>query len=327
MTYVPVPLPEGTESLSHSRRTDFNVCRRLYFYKHELGLKPIDTPPPLRMGAILGTGIELRDPLAAWNAYSELITEAIGDQRQDLVDTLLHEQLVVDAAVRSKLAREDITDNMVPEVVFVGKQAAGFADNGRFDEVAETPSGILIVERKFKTYFSGSWIEELTMDDQLSSYIANAMQTYDVQLKDVYVQYEVIWKPRIRKTQKDSTPEIWRKRSADWYTLKPDDAHTILLPGERVLERNAQQLSDWWDRFERMANQIHMERSIAAEGKLEAWPQHPNSCFRFNRPCEFINLCTAATPEEWQGAAKAGFSTREERAAKRRLLDQVAEVE
>lgn len=329
MTYRKMELPDGMESLSHSRRKDYAVCPRLFFYKYELGLKPIDTPPPLRMGAIIGKAIEDRDAEVAHAEYARMIAEAMDEQRHDLVNMLLDEQAVVTAAARVKLARPEVTADMVPEVEFVGEDVNGFCDNGRFDEIVTdyNDGGILIVERKFKTYFSGSWADELLMDDQITSYVRAAMLKYDVPLEKVHVQFEVLWKPRVRKTKADVTPEVFRKRKADVLVTKEADHHTILLPGTDVLERNAQQLQDWWDRFERMTEDLLRERELAAGGGVEAWPQHPHSCFRFNRHCEFIKLCTAATQDQFAGEMKAEFTTREQRAERKRLLDELADAE
>jgi hypothetical protein len=228
-----------------------------------------------------------------------------------------------------KLARPEVTDGMVPEVPFVGDEANGFVDNGRWDEVVEGyQDGVLIVERKFKTYFSSTWANELLMDDQITSYIRNAILTYGVPLERVYVQFEVMWKPRTRPTKADAgSAEAKRKRYADLLVAKEEDHHTILLPGTEVLRRNGQQLQDWWDRFERMGADILRERELAAGGSVEAWPQHPHSCFRFNRHCEMIKLCTAANQDEFRSAMSAGFTTPSQREAKRRLLDELADVE
>lgn len=327
MAYHPVELPDGTESLSHSRRNDYAVCPRLFFYKHELGLKPIDTPAPLRMGAIISDALEARDRDVAWQMYADLIAEAIKDGRNELVDVLLDEQQVVAAATQEKLKRPEMhLDGMEPEVVFVGGEANGFVDNGRFDEIVEGfRGGVLIIERKFKTYFSQTWAEQLLMDDQVTSYVNAAIEKYDVKLKDVHVQFEVMWKPRVRR-KKDESNEAFRIRKAQTLELKHEDHHTILLPGDEILNRNAQQLQDWWDRFERMGEDIIRERELAnTYGSPEAWPQHPHSCHRFNKHCEFITLCTAVNERQFSGEMKRLFTTREDRAAKRRLLDEVTD--
>ena len=66
-------------SLSHSRRSTFRRCRRLYYLQYVQGLQLKETPAPLRMGSIYSDGLETQDPEVVQREYAELVAEAMHD--------------------------------------------------------------------------------------------------------------------------------------------------------------------------------------------------------------------------------------------------------
>lgn len=283
------------ESASYSRRACFEKCRREFYYKYELGLKPFWDAKPLRMGSAHALACEYLDANKVSEYYAELIERAG-------IDVVLAEELecerdVVLALATRKLADDKLIRSVEPEVEF------GFDDglNGRFDGVLVRDDGsILIIERKLRSFMS-SIRERLEFDEQVTSYVLAATRLYDVPLSMVSVQYEVMFKPRIRQRKGESLREF-TDRQVEWiFNAKESDLYLTVSGNDPVLIRSEHDLRECEGRVRRFLMDLQRERELLESGEV-AFPVSPNSMFSFNARSVYADLIKAGSDGEMMEA-------------------------
>lgn len=282
------------KSLSHSRRSTFRRCRRLYYYQNVMKLELKRTPAPLRMGSIYSDCLELGDPEEANRQYSELIANAMHDSEHYFAEQLLDELAVVRPMSETYLSTVAL-DGIEREVGFVGTEMGGYQDNGFFDGIGESGDKLLLVENKLKGRFGKGEEEALRTDEQLLSYILNACVKYDTTPERVEVRYEVAKKPALRQG-KNETRDTFRTRVTNDILTNPTKYH-IVVGGDR-LGRNQSQLDEWLIGFTRMVDDLNAEEEYMASDRPElAWPLNRDACSQFGG-CPMIGICGAKSTEE-----------------------------
>ena len=302
----------GNASLSHSRRSTFRRCRRLYFLQYVAGLQLKTTPAPLRMGSIYSDGLEAQDPNVVRTEYAELIAEAVHQGDYYFSEQLLDELAVVEPMVETYLSTVSLPA-IEREVSFVGPAYQGYQDNGFFDGIGEPftkGDKLLLVENKLKGRFGRAEEEALKTDEQLLGYILNACIKYDVKPEKVEVRYEVAKKPVLRQG-KNETREVFRARVSTDIRDHPQKYH-VVIGGER-LGRTQSQLDQWMYEFQRMVRDLHQEEHYAAVTDLEplAWPMNRDACHQYG-VCQMIRICGASSPEQVELEIEKNFNVRED---------------
>lgn len=293
-------------SLSHSRRSTFRRCRRLYYLQYVQGLELKETPAPLRMGSIYSDGLETQDPNVVQVEYAELVAEAMHDGNYFFAEQLLDELAVVRPMVETYLDKVSL-GHVEREVAFVGPAYGGFQDNGFFDGIVERDSGILLIENKLKGRFARAEEESLKTDEQLLGYILNACIKYDVKPDQVEVRYEVAKKPGLR-CGKNETRDVFRQRVTNDILTNPDKYH-VVVPGES-LGRTQSQLDQWMHEFERMVSDLHHEDQLLKDSPQHAYPMNRDACHQFG-VCPMIGICGATSVEKAQVEIEKNFNVRE----------------
>lgn len=300
----------GNKSLSHSRRSTFRRCRRLYYLKYEMGLEQKEQPAPLRMGSIYSDGLEHQDPNIVRVQYSDLIAEAIHDGKYHFAEQLTDELYVVEPMVETYLAKIGLPD-IEREVQFTGPAYQGYQDNGFFDGIGEpyTPgASLLLVENKLKGRFGNAEENALATDEQLLGYILNACIKYDVGPEKVAVRYEVAKKPGLRQG-KNETRDVFRARVAADIRGNPEKYH-VVIGGER-LGRTQSQLDQWMHEFQRMVHDLQQEEHYTnhPEQSALAWPMNRDACHQYGT-CEMIGICGAKSDEQAALEIEKNFNVR-----------------
>lgn len=298
------------KSLSHSRRSTFRRCRRLYYLQYVQGLELKETPAPLRMGSIYSDGLETQDPEVVQREYSELVAEAMHESNYYFAEQLLDELAVVKPMVETYLAKVSLPA-IVREVPFVGPAFQEYQDNGFFDGIGEDLGNgkILLVENKLKGRFGRAEEEALQTDEQLLGYILNACIKYDVTPDKVEVRYEVAKKPGLRQG-KTETREAFRSRVSADIRSNPDKYH-VIIGGDR-LGRTQSHLDQWMSEFERMVKDLHQEVHFASSPDLAkyAYPMNRDACHQYG-VCPMIGICGASSIEDVQLEIQKNFNVRE----------------
>lgn len=302
MSHRELPLEDGHESLSHSRRTTFRRCRRLYWYQYEAGIQLKELAAPLRMGGIYSDGLEHADPEVVSAAYNLLIAEALDNGNPYLADTYLDELAVVKPMVQTYISHVMIPDAK-REIEFVGITSFGFQDNGRLDglRVPEPVDVIDIIENKLKARFGRAEIEALPLDDQLTSYFNAVQMMFGVAADAMKGRYEVAKKPGLRQTQKETRPAFRARVTADILS-RPEFYHVVV----EDITRTQAQIDEWKILFTRMTEDITDERDRAANGDPSAWPKNPDSCADYGG-CPYAQICWAGSAEEVERVIETKF--------------------
>lgn len=299
----------GNRSLSHSRRSTFRRCRRLYYLQYVQGLQLKETPAPLRMGSIYSDGLETQDPEVVQSEYAELVAEAMHDGNYFFAEQLLDELAVVRPMVETYLSKVSLP-GVEREVAFTGPSHQGYQDNGFFDGIKlpsdSTGGKLLLVENKLKGRFARAEEESLKTDEQLLGYILNACIKYDVTADQVEVRYEVAKKPGLR-CGKNETRETFRTRVSNDIRTNPEKYHVVI--DGTGLGRTQSQLDQWMHEFERMVSDLKLEETLLHEKPSHAYPMNRDACHQFG-VCSMINICGAVSVDKAQLEIEKNFNVR-----------------
>lgn len=300
----------GNRSLSHSRRSTFRRCRRLYYLNYVVGLELKTTPAPLRMGSIYSDGLETGDVEVVQAQYAELVAEAMHEGQYYHAEQLLDELAVVRPMVETYLSKVSLP-GVEREVSFTGPSYQGYQDNGFFDGISVSAGhdGLLLVENKLKGRFGRAEQESLKTDEQLLGYVLNACIKYDTTPDKVTIRYEVAKKPALRQG-KNETREVFRSRVTADIMSRPEHYHVVI--DDSSLGRTQSQLDQWMNEFKRMVHDLHQEDHYSSTTDLEpmSWPMNRDACHQFG-VCSMINICGAATTEQAALEIEKNFNTRE----------------
>jgi hypothetical protein len=282
------------ELLTTSRLSSARACQRLHRIRYVLGYMAALAAGTLRFGTLVHKMLEAwwRMPkemrLAAAFAVIPPDTDPFDRVRAEemmrgydarwALDAEGYEVLAVEAEFRTDL-RNPLT----------GRASRTFELGGKIDVIVRDlrDGRILVVEHKTATGDIGPGSEywrRLRMDGQVSVYFEGATSLgHDVG----GCLYDVLGKPQQKplqpgKTRKEpETPEEFRVRVREAIAEDPNRFYQrgIVVRLESEME---EALFDVWQ----TAQQIH-----EAE-KASRAPRNPDACVRYNRTCEFFDVCT-----------------------------------
>lgn len=246
---IPLPQLVGSHLLTASRMQSFKTCPRLHYYRYELGLRPMDTAKPLRMGAAIHAGIDARargksTDAAIWDAivgYEKPPAWVNDDERRaawlverEVVARLLAgywwywERPEVPDAIRVATVIESEGMFKMPiRNPQTGRATPRFLNAGKRDGLVTLGDGRVAV-RECKTAGedigpdSDYW-KRLRIDAQISNYYITAQ---DQGRPVATVLYDVIRKPTIE-------PRLIPELDTDGHKIVTDVA-----TGERVMLPN-----------------------------------------------------------------------------------------
>jgi hypothetical protein len=171
--------------------------------------------------------------------------------------------------------------------------------------------GLYIVERKTsgEDVSPGSpYWQRLILDAQISTYI-EAAETLGYKIDGVI--YDVLGKPRLRPLQ--ATPVEERKYTKPTkaeptprlYANQRDRDETAEEYGRRILDAIGEEPDRYYQRQkivrlqnERIEAQTDVWQTASAirdARRLKMFPRNPDSCFQWNRPCDFFPICSGLT--------------------------------
>lgn len=316
--------------ITTSRMKAFNACRKLHHYQYVLGYRPVVDKEALEFGTIFHAGLEAwwmahkeGRPLTALAEAQAAITKAAhGAMFFDDVAAAKAELLMVGYDARWSAAMADF------EILGVERQfeaplptpanarrARGLKVAGKLDVLVRKRSDgtAWIVEHKTTTADlspGSTYWQRLRMDMQVSVYFEGATVLGH---PPTGCLYDVVSKPQQRPYK--ATPLEERKYTKE----KRDKAGNVTEPSR--LYANQREADETIEEFKaRLAADIgaapeayfQREEVVRLERELEESrrdtydtalmirdaknkdrsPRNPDSCFLYNRPCDFYAVCS-----------------------------------
>lgn len=293
------------------------TCLRYHHYAYRLGYRPVATAQALRFGSLFHRGTEawwkshgqpepdrLAAALAAMDAYRAELA-ASTDEPLDEYSVAMARALMVGYHHRWKGEPLEPVETEVQFRFHVHHHVDGeLLDTmgGQIDNlVRDTRTGqIYLVERKTSgddiTPGSDYW-RALAIDHQVSTYYAGAAALgYDV----VGCIYDVIGKPRLRpqlatppekrrytkdgrlyagQRETDETPEEYQTRLMETIASEPDRYYQ-----RAVIARDSREMVRYRSDIEDAVRLIQSGLTT----------RNPVACRRYNRMCEFFDVCAGA---------------------------------
>lgn len=332
--------------LTHSSMTCAKTCLKMYEYKYVRGLSRQREETPLRVGGLVHLGLELQDipekqEYPGWceedadkykwdcdHALAVAMVKAyLGYWADDAVEVVETEK-----EFRSKIRNPD-----------TGGITSNFTAAGKIDKVVKLPDGRLAIMEHKTTSDSlepeSPYWRRLQMDQQISHYFIGAQ---DLGFEVETVLYDVIRRPDLKPRKIPVLDENGLKIVEDEngdrvYNKKPKkgDAKPRQTGGEGMTLKTRPETPDEFSVrvFEDMNNRpeyYFCRREIARmdsdvdEFLHELWQQqkmlqechkhgyffrNTSACFKWNRPCEYFDVCTEGGIQD--GIAPLGFEFKE----------------
>lgn len=304
-----------SELLTESRLKCARACPRLHRIKYVLGYRPRQDADNLRFGTLIHKMLE-----AWWLMPPEMRLAAAFDaipEGTDPVDRVRAEEMLrgydarwsLDAANYEVLAVEAQFDTELRNPT-TGRASRTFRLGGKVDVIVRDlrDGRTLIVEHKTSSEQIGPGSEywrRLRMDGQVSVYFEGGRSLgHDVQ----GCLYDILGKPKLSPHK--ATPMETRK-----YTQKG-----TIYSGQReedeglaeFRERIAKAIAEDPNRFYQRGEVVRLEEELE-EARFDIWqtgqaihdaetagraPRNPDACVRYNRTCEYFDVCTGVASLE-----------------------------
>ena len=266
-------------SLSHSARSTFYRCRRLWRYKYVDNLEPKQLSKGLRMGSAYSDCLEHWDPTKADEYYMPLLIDA-GHQKEV---EWMKEELVVTKALATSYMR--LYPKHEREIPFDFGREKGFID-GKFDDHN-------IIENKCKARFGKHELTALALDDQCTAYISAWNQITGIPVDEITLHYHVAVKPAIRQRMTE-THDAFCLRLREVCNEERHQDHTVT--------REQWQVDEYREFIEAAAHDMD---------NAKTFPMNSNACTMYGM-CEFAPVCLAK-PEDRADVIKDNYKPKEQR--------------
>jgi len=309
------------ELLTHTKRRDFQTCRRYYFHRHVRHLQIRYQKGGRRRGSAFGDALfaaesalrtETNTTVAGvdrvvWGSIRETYAE-VHPNNQDEADALAVEQIKVACLVPAYLARYGLGFGLrerrerqfnLPLVnPATGASSRAFRRAGKIDGMIPLSGRrCVVVEDKLVGQIQEAMIARLPLDHQISEYVDALIQ--HGWAAEVYYRHTRVpgINPKMLGTQKKGDR---RRESLDEFEqrLKEDiDERPDSYFNEQRLIFTTDHLEDYRRGRWGVAQQIlGARREYRAAGQTEAardyaYPMNPSRCWEWGG-CEFIPLCT-----------------------------------
>ena len=308
----------------NTRVSTHKSCERRYFYRHEMNLGSEGMPAAPAFGIawhkacdVIWTRLDegaitdhdekvglIRDAYFAWEeAWTEFGLPSLDEMTPDFADQF--KQRTPDTAFemiaeyieeRQDFLAHDVKLIAVeqPFAVPIKTDDENLWYCGRLDKVIQYKDGIYVVDHKTTSaykkdgFFKSSWIDSFSPDSQIDGYAYAAHILYGDEFKGIYIDGALV-----HKTVHNGF--CW-------------------LPVRRSID----QLDAWLWETQQEIERIEENKGRVADRELglsymPGYRKNTGSCFDFNTPCAFLDLCKGyANPADEMmvlgGEAPLGYS-------------------
>lgn len=290
--------------LTTSSKKVFDTCPRLYYFKYVLGYRTVGVAFALADGTLWHKAMEMW-----W--LDKNVDSCVTFIQQHARDEWVAAKFMALMRGYHELYKEQKYVTLEIEETFTlpiknpytGETSQHFLLGGRQDALAEDDFSLLqVVEHKTTSLDispGGAYWQRLRLDAQVSNYIMAAEAASGREVGGVL--YDVVRKPQLRPFKatplaKRFTKKGGLRKGAHEFDETPTEFYVRVLeelgehphkyyqraPEVRFEADEKEAMFDLWATAER----IH----FSEEHKM--WPRNTESCFKFNRPCDFFDVCT-----------------------------------
>lgn len=312
MTAAATVLEDGRRHLrviTTSELSSYRRCARLHHIRYRLRRRPRQVAETLRFGTLIDAGLG-----AWWAAKGDAVErlraalEAIRGKAIDDFDAVRAEELLLGYSTR--WANEPI-ETLGVQVQWeapminpaTGAPSKTYRLGGKCDAIAKVGARQVVIEHKTTSEDIGLgsdyWRRVSALDPQVSTYLSGAKAAgFDVEA----CIYDVIRKPTIRPLK--ATPVESRKYTKNGllYANQRETDETAEEFRARLREHIAENPERYFARGELVrleadeqehAYDVWQTARAMREAELaQRYPRSPEACMRFNRACEYFEVCS-----------------------------------
>lgn len=272
--------PKTVTTSANQRRT-WGECQVKWGWRYMARIEAPKTDA-LLLGSAVHQALEIwyggASPFEAVSKAREVVAKFGNPSRVPLLQAIAG-GLIVGYTAFYKADREE-WETLATEYHFVRPLARGIKDQGYIDLVIRERSTneVWIVETKTRSRLHEDWITALPMDHQINGYVDELMS--QPELVPTGVLYNVIRKPGIRPTQKESIPEFSRRLAVD-IRARPD----FYFVRSKVL------VTDMGREEHRQIATVQSKDMRDAYAGKRPLVRTDGACLKDGRTCEFLALC------------------------------------
>lgn len=291
----------------------FITCRKSYEWRYVHGLAPKDRAEALSFGSVI------HECLEAWHGDNELSkVKTIIDSAypgRDVDDNEKRNWHYASAMMEAYTRRypDEKLNTIALERQFEGpiiNPHSGYRSHaltlaGKVDGIIEIDGSNYVLEHKTTAAITGAYLDRLWVDFQIIIYTAYVQRVFNIDVAGVL--YNILTKPKLRQTQGETdsefekrkaelleksktgrtsarqrlpeTDEAFQKRLAEKYEADHMPFHREFIP---ILPKAIDSV---------MAELWGLSQALLEAHRRNNFYPNRNACFRFNRPCDYFELC------------------------------------
>lgn len=203
--------------LTYTMMNSFLACRRMYQYRYERNLVPVEKQPALSFGSVVHTGLEM------WFRYHEAKAAVCAIESRGLALGMDEEEIAKAVVLVERYIQHWHTDPFdVEEVEFefcthlinpsTNRHSQTFLLSGKVDGLVRMDGALYILEHKTTAAIDDAYIGRIVIDSQIAIY-ANAI-SYILKEPVRGAIYDILVKPQTR-FKKGETEEQFEARKAE----------------------------------------------------------------------------------------------------------------
>jgi PD-(D/E)XK nuclease superfamily len=293
--------------LTHSAERCYRACPRQYQYRYVLLRRPIAVSQPLSFGALGHRALE-----AWWKAPTNLrpidAGRVIEESDAEPLDRLIAIELIIgyharwaDEPITAVAVEQQFEMNLVNPATEYSSRT--WTLGGKLDAIVERAWQYWVMEHKFISSTidirpGTVYWQKLQLDNQISTYILGA-ETLGHSIAGCI--YDVIRKPRIRPLLATPIENRKYKKDGTLYANQRDVDETLEEYRERLHADIASNPDGYYQRGEVFRNREEEKAAsydlwrvglnIRACEKDNCWPRNPDSCWKYERACDYWPVC------------------------------------
>lgn len=279
---------QGSSESGYHFLQDYQKCRKFFQWKYLLQLEPKYTPTKLIYGRAIHRGLEMwYKGLAKKDPVQERVNAALAGFTQEMVDS--HEEYMLDETYEEDLARgiealraygiQNAMENWEvigqPELDLSYVLPNGYRVTGRIDLVMRNPDGFIYIWDHKTTGWS---LTSLTQTLQVSNQVNMHLLLWNKNFPGMPTTREVFNVIRQVKSVIEIKQILVIKTEQDILNYEQDACELMDEIAQRSVQPN------------------------------QNWCMNTDSCYMFNRPCVYMNLCKGTA---WQSAIGVDFKKRD----------------